>query len=603
MTALLNDVDRELVERVRHCVDAAEHEHKQFRDHGARMYSRYRGWKSWEREKGVARDVDTFHRKAVYDWGADFHIPYGFRTVETIVPRMLAHRPKIVPKPRDPEAFGSVDNMRLIIEMQQEQIAYELILQDICKDGLIYGLGVQGVGWANEEIEFRGIAQGTYGNWVQETRTVPRWDDPYAEWVDPFNFLWAAHGHNIQTLPYVIKRVYRDDAYVTKMVERKAWRSGEWDPACTWKLEDMLSTGPTTREESIQSDRRAAEGYNAHNPVHGKRHEVWEYHTGRELITILNAEFPVLVDEGPMPDGSIPFQIFRPTVVPGRIVGIGEIEPIQDLIDEMDTLRGQRRDAATMRLNAGYFFDESIVNQDDLQIGPNIGVPVNGSPREAIMPMQIADVPSTAYQDSAEIARDIEGTSGIADQVAGGDGAASQTATGAQLVQQAASLRIQNKTKLLGQQIIVPTGEAWVLLNQTRIVASRDIPVATADPLNPWQAIQVGPGELQGRMAITIDDGSTMAENVPQMRQDAQAWMALIGNPLFDQAKVAEKILENYGVKNTRGWVITEPQVPAGVIEQALGVLGVPPEAFTAAMDQVEAAQQDLQAQEAPGGV
>jgi hypothetical protein len=33
------------------------------------------------------------------EWGAELFIPFAYRTVETIVPRMLAHRPKMNPLP------------------------------------------------------------------------------------------------------------------------------------------------------------------------------------------------------------------------------------------------------------------------------------------------------------------------------------------------------------------------------------------------------------------------------------------------------------------------------------------------------------------------
>jgi hypothetical protein len=71
----------------------------------------------------------------------------------------------------------------------------------------------------------------------------------------------------------------------------------------------------------------------------------------------------------------------------------------------------------------------------------------------------------------------------------------------------------------------------------------------------------------------------------------------LVGNPLVDQAKLMEKILENLGFKRPEAMLAPqEPQIPAGMIEQALSMLGVPNEAFMAAMDQIEAAQQDPQA-------
>jgi hypothetical protein len=487
---------------------------------------------------------------------------------------MLAHRPQMNPLPRDEQALGNVDNMRMLIDQQQEQIRYELILQDIAKDGLIYGLGVQKVGWRKVHKQMRSIKPdllGT-GGWVEDQQNACVFDDAWAEWVDPFNFLWDPYGHSVESCKFVIHRSWPDADRIAAEVSAGRWRSMENEPGCDWTLDDLLSSGPTNKIDDINSDRRAADGYDTQRSSH--RHELWEFHDGEQVIKLLNGEFPVEVGENPMPDGSLPFQVYRPTRVGGRMVGIGEIEPIEDLQYEINTLRGQRRDAATMALGRGYAFDETAVNADDLQIGPNIAIPINGNPRDFLFPLPIADVPASGYEEETAIQNDIETTSGISDVVTGGD-SGGQTATGVQLVQQAASLRIQNKTRRLGLEIIVPGGEAWVLLNQTKILEQRNIPVQdpSSMPGRPaWSMYQLGPAELSGRMGITMDDGSTMAKNVQQMRADAQMKLALRGDPTVDAQKLMVSVLKDLGVEQPEGLLAPqEPQLPASVVDGILG--------------------------------
>jgi hypothetical protein len=598
-SAALNDSDRELVERVQSRYSAAEQEHKQFRTRSAEFYALYRNLQDFRTNNADRPDRDVM-RRAQREWGAELFIPFAYRTVETIVPRMLAHRPKMNPLPEDEQAYGNVDNMRFLLDKQQEQIRYELILQDICKDGLVYGLGVQKVGWKKTTKTIRGIKPGTYGTWVEDTSERCTFDDAWAEWVDPFDFLWDPYGHSVETCDYVFHRTWRSSDYVSRMVKAGHWRARENDPACTWTLEDILSSSAVTKFDEVQQDRRSAEGYAAQREgTHSRRHEVWEFHDGRQVITVLNSEFPVQVGENPMPDGSLPFMVFRPTKVGGRMVGIGEIEPIRDLQYEINTLRGQRRDAATMALGRGYAFDETTVNADDLIIGPNIAIPVNGSPRDFPVPPPYRRRPASGYSEEQAIASDIESTSGISDPVTGGEGngPASQTATGVQLVQQAAGLRIQNKTRRLGSEIIVPGGDAWVLLNQTKILEPRPVRVPNEDGgLNQpaWTMRKLGPYELRGRMAISMDDGSTMAKNVPQMRQDAQMLQTLAQDPLVDQQKLRVQILENLGIENAQAFLVPqEPQLPASTVEAFLAQMNIPAEALVAFLDQQEAAQSD----------
>ena len=114
-----------------------------------------------------------------------------------------------------------------------------------------------------------------------------------------------------------------------------------------------------------------------------------------------------------------------------------------------------------------------------------------------------------------------------------------------QLVQAAATMRIQNKTRLLENQIIVPQGYEFIALNQRRILTSRDYAIPTEpDPNDPtipaWKMVKVGPRELMGRMAIEVEGGSTAPENVPQQRQDAQMFIQLSQDPRLDGAEAAD---------------------------------------------------------------
>ena len=339
---------------------------------------------------------------------------------------------------------------------------------------------------------------------------------------------------------------------------------------------------------------------------------MWEYHDGNRVITLLDGCYPV--QAGPNPSGvyCMPFQIYRPTVVGGRFVGISEVEPIRHLQYEINTLRSQRRDAATLSLMRTFAFNETAIDPDDLVFGPNTAIPVNGDPRDFLFPIPVPELPGSSYKEEQAIINDIERTSGISDPVTGADVGASETATGVQLVQAAASMRIQNKTRLLENQIIVPQGYEFVALNQRRILTSRDyyVPEA-ADPNQPdipaWRYVKIGPRELMGRMAVEIEGGSTAPENVPQMRADAQQFFSLSQDPRMDAQKLLLRGLQLMGIDQAEGYLAPQgAQIPAEIVQQFLGQLGVPPQQFVAFLDQLQAQNgngpPEQQEQEAPVG-
>jgi hypothetical protein len=92
-------------------------------------------------------DRDTLLRDFAGEWGSDLVIPFAFSTVETILPRAVSNRPRMLILPVDEDAEKSVENMRYLIDQQQQKCGYEMKLEETAKSGFIYGLGVQKLFW------------------------------------------------------------------------------------------------------------------------------------------------------------------------------------------------------------------------------------------------------------------------------------------------------------------------------------------------------------------------------------------------------------------------------------------------------------------------
>lgn len=595
----LPDAEQALVDQVTSCYRRAEPEHEVFRRQAEKFYGLYRSFQDFRSQAVSHRDQDEVVSEAKKTWGAELFIPFIYSTIETIVPRMVAHRPRMIIVPRNEQALGSVRNMKIVVDAQQKQIDYETILQTIAKDGLIYSLGVGKTRWRYEtRMQTQLVPSASDPELFQQgpAKRSVTFDDAVAERVDPFDFMWDPDGDSMLNVGWVIHRLWRNYAFIERMVQAGYWRSKENDPSCPWDLDDLKSSSPTTKRTQLWDQRLAAEGYNVERR-NDYLHEIWEWHNGQQVITIIDGTFPVQVGPNPSGNGFAPFQIYRSTVVGGRFVGISEVEPIQHLQYEINTLRSQRRDAATLALMRTFAYNETAIDADDLVFGPGLAIPVNGDPREFLFPIQVPELPASSYREEDRIVEDIQRTSGISDPVTGGDVGASETATGVQLVQAAATMRIQNKTRLLENQIIVPQGYEFVFLNQRRILTSRDYFVPSEpDPNDPtvpaWKMVKIGPRELMGRMAVEVEGGSTAPENTPQMRQDAQMFFSLANDPRLDGTKLLIRGLELMGVEQPEGYIAPAAiQVPAPAIEAFLAQIGVPPEAFAQFMAQLQQQQ------------
>lgn len=566
-------------------MDGAEPRHRRHREAWEGFYRQYRSYqdvkRTW-RETRQPRDVDSVLRKAQGTFGTGLFIPYAFSVIETVLPRMLANPPGISVRGKKPEWEDQAEPIKVHIEAQEDEADYQLVLQDVAKSGLMYGLGVQKLPWekvarTSKRLEPNPVPEvGEDGRpinpWVVKPFEETIYSGPRPECVDVFDFFWDPLAYSMRTMTWCVHRTWRGEKYVRDMIEHGAWKMPEG-----WELKDLLEPAGSERHNEVWAQRREA-GFGsdgAGGAREGKVHEVWEYHDGERVVVVVNRAAPVVVAEHPFWHRELPFQIYRPTRVPHELVGIGEIESITDLIEEMNTLRTQRRDNAALVLQRPFAYFDGLVDPGDLVFGPGTAIPVDGDPRELIFPLPLQDIPASGYQEEANLSRDIERVTGIDDSLAGAgsQGGSTDTATGIQLVQAAANVRIQNKTRLLQREVVRPAARQWLRLNQQFVTEPISVigppDPESEDPSKDYAHWEVGPEQYAGLFLIEPLDGSMEPVNaVARAQNGLQVFQAFQGVGTVDQARLTEWALEQFGVPNPKSFVAPrEPQVPLHAIE------------------------------------
>lgn len=581
---LLADVERKF--------QAAEAGHKRHREQWDRLDALYHARRDFldAHSSASPRDRDGVIEDGRKVFGEELLIPYAFSVIETILPRMLSNRPRMLWTPRNPASEKNVENVKLICDAQQHKANYELKLQTTGRSGLIYGLGVQKLGWRREEVERKTIvprvmaAPGEPAYAVRTALTVP-WDDPDVEDVSIYDFLWDPYGDCMQNVGYVIHRTWRSTSYVLDKV-----RSGDWPEIPELDAECLEGGGGKQRYTELWKPRWNAQGkrVDLKEPVH----EVWELHDGARVVTVVDRKWPVREVENPAWHGQMPFHIYRPTEILHQFVGKGEVEPIEDLQREMNWLRTDRRWNAAMVMHRAHFYIDGSIDPETVQIGPgsmvpvlNTGIPLN----EVLHPVMTGDIANSGYQEEAALQQDIERVSGISEQVSGGTGA-EQTATGAQLAIAAAGERIKLKTRRVELELIKPEAEQWLALNQQRITEARHVRFEVPPlpqpgaPERRWAWREIGPEQLAGEFDVVPEGGSTAPENVPQMRADAQMLQAMAAAPGVDQRKLMLRIFEKLGEGAPESLLMPEVRVPPATLDlianqlmKHLGEMGMDP--------------------------
>lgn len=551
--------------------------HKKWREKATHFYALYHNYTEWRDSQSTdRRDRDLGLRDAKREWGAELFIPYSFATVETILARMLSSNPTMLVLPRDRASEENVANIKATIEAQQSQINYNLTLQDIARDALQMGLGVQKVSWrkekrASSKLIPRQLRAPDESEYVVGPATID-FDDPDILRVDPFDWIWDPFGDSPQTMDWAIHRVWRSSEYVKAQLQ-----SGYWTGVDTAEI--SASAGSNAYEDAWDKRMQIA-GYP--NFTAGDVNEVWEYHDGERCVCVLNRQWVVRNYPNLAWHGEMPFQVYRPTRVGGQMAGMGEIEPIEDLQLEMNTMRSQRRDNATFVLQRSYFYADGMIDPADFKTGPGLAIPVLGDPRENVFPMPVSDIPNSSYQEEQRLQADIERATGIDDSLAGAGQPTQQTATGVQLVQAAANLRIQLKVRSCETELVREGARQMLALDQQMIRTRRDVRIPTepspGQPDRTWGWLQVGPPELAGEFDLDVEAGSMAPENVPQQRSDAQLMLAVIGNQqvgqMVDPMFAARFVLKNLGVKDPSVAIVQQQNVPAPAAQQALQGLG-----------------------------
>lgn len=624
------DEDRPFLDRVVACGEEFERGvGKDFRRNCEKWYRQYRGFSKWRNAwiAGTERDRDALIYDAKNDWGAQLHIPLSFRTIETTVPAAIAQRPHMLYLPRREKWAENVATVKELIDAQQEQIDIDLPYQAVMRSGRIYGLGVGKVLWRKEYAPrrrvqphpFAGLARRVNGvvSFAPEYRVGKLaqelvFDDPDFEDVDIFDFMWDPYGSDIKSCEWVVHRLWMSTA---KVLDRL--RSGTWDTNSALSLladgreeDHVRAMGNGQKYNDVWQARMEASGFtSAQYGAAGTRgeqiHEVWEFHDGESVLTVLDRQVLVVNGENPCV-GEKPFMAYRPTPLQKQFVGIGDMEPLEHLQRELDTLRSQRRDAATMALAIGWAYDPSAVDEEDLVFRPNAAIPVtNSNPSEALMPLPRPDVPGSGYKEEEVIRNDFDAVIGITDAL--NPNSPSGTATEAFLVQASLSRRIELASRRFEIEIVRPSARCFLYLDQRMILTNRDLllpgdgmTVEQAAQAGEWRKFTVAPGALMGDYQIVPEGGSMAARNVPQDRQDANLWLGLAQNPYVDPRSAMLKALKLAGAESPEDFLRqADPPVPAGVLDR-LQRMGVDPGAIQYAIQQEQGADPQLQGPSVP---
>lgn len=477
-----------------------------------------------------------------YDGRSNLFIPASFWTVESYVPKITRALRKIIAVPQEPTDEENAKAVSALLEYQQEEIGWYDFFKQWVRTAGIYGSAPAKVTWEYKKGEY---------------------DRPCLKLVDKLDFFYDPNGDSQDDWRWVIHKTTRhiddlkyDKKYknVDKIMPRN---SGPYDAD---GFKSQRKTVLSVSQKPVDSSSKLVDIY-----------EFWGF-IGKEgeqeknmLITVANKNTIIREEENPfkdiLPGNALPFVLLYDLDVPFEVEGIGEIEPIEKLQEELNDTRNQRMDNVTLILNRMWEVVRSAnVEEEDMVSMPGrifrTNIP-NGI-REITTP----DVTRSAYEEERLIKEDIQQTSVGSSSVDIAATKRSETATGILATQDAGDTRTESK--VLNMRIAVK--KLWrMILALDQHFLDKDFVVRIKGQAGTgFQKMK--PADIQGNHDIDVEVESQ--QNRLVKKQEAmQLYQLALQTPNANIPKAYKDLMELYDKQNPDEYILPppppQPPVPA----------------------------------------
>jgi len=463
-------------------------------------------------------------------WRSNLFIPKTFEIIETVAPRVALAQKKFKTMPVEGTDVENSEAFTDLLDFQFEKTDMEEVIEELVKESLIYGTAIAKVTWRD--------------------------DMPYAETVDIFDFFPDPKARNQKEMKYAIHRVERD---IEDLEDNP-----NYDEKAINKLKMSDSTG---RSNTERIQRLGVTGTTDDDGTR-KRFEVLEYwgdFRGKPYIIVVANGILLRCDENPYANWN-PFVVVRDTIVPHEFYGIGEIEPIESLQNELNDIRNQRMDNVKMNLNRMWKVVSGGVQFEDELVSRPGGI-IHLTRPDGLIPNDTQPIPSEAFTEESIIKSDAERTTGANSPLSGAlvspmggtqGGAINRTATAWQGAINQADKRFSAKVNQIKRGLI-GIGRRYLELDQQFL--DKEIAIRILGKDGEPMVVPLRPEDIKSSFDLTVE--VEYLDEFQQMQQDINLLQVMAQVPGFNVAKLATDIIEKSGKKNVDAYLLPpEPPKP-----------------------------------------
>lgn len=450
-------------------------------------------------------------------WRANICVPIPFAEVETGLADFMAYwfekRPIAPLTPREPDDYDAARVMEAYLEWESDDIPLWLPMYETGKEMLMYGTGWQKITW----------------DWVRDRNNV--------EHLSVWQVYPDLSADNVDDAQYIIERRLRPLHWVRRMAALGVYAI-EAD-----ELEKMAQDGLAFQTRGDELVGLAGLSQDIYRGVI----EVMECWTADGWVaTVLNRRKLVRAHRNPFPHGRKPYVRWVDNHVPGEMMGIGEIEIIEALVNELNDVRNQRMDTVTLMLNNVLVASRTAgIDPEDLVLRP--GAIIWSNDPNAVRPLIQQAPVNVGISEEQQIRFDIQQTTGNWGYNQGQTPLRRETATTVLALQRAASKRYALKLRMNEEVAFRPAVHMRIANAQSFLPQERWIRVTGQDP----KPVQVRRDDIQG----TFDYITSVSPPEPKEAKRAalqQILPLLISHPRINDREFLDWVLELYNLHRDR---------------------------------------------------
>ena len=320
--------------------------------------------------------------------------------------------------------------------------------------------------------------------------------------------------------------------------------------------------------------------------------ELWDYHSRQEMVFLADQTATsakrekFLIPPRPFTHSfGAPLKMLRGYEVPDQFYPLGELEPIEQLQQELNLTRTQMM-SARAAMGRKYLYATSVFSSEEAENAlrsteDNVFVPFDGNIHEmggAVLPFPHIPQQSDMYAMSEVILQDMDRVSGVSEFMRGQESQIRRTATEMAMMQDAQTSKAAWKLSTVTRYL---SALAEMLIKTMQVSMEGSMPIRLGSVRGAaWSRVERD--MIEGQFMFTVKAGSTQPTNEAYRKQEATQFVEgsqmLIQLGVLNPMKIAEYWLNAHGITDISEFVVdpTPPEQATEGPEAAAGMVGPP---------------------------